>query len=287
VAAKAVEQRTRRLSPLVSTEALAQHPEWRVFDCRHDLADPAAGERLYAESHLPGALFAHLDRDLSAPKTGTNGRHALPEAKTFIGWLGKQGLKLADTVVCYDAGSGAMASRLWWMLRWAGHEQAAVLDGGFAKWRREGRPATAEAPRFEPLAYPGRARASMHASLAYVEKKLKRAALLDARAPARYRGEQEPIDPVAGRIPGAKNRYSNDNLSPEGIFKSPEVLRAEFEKILSGRNPSEVINYCGSGVAACHNALAMELAGLTGSRVYIGSWSEWSADPTRPISRSA
>jgi thiosulfate/3-mercaptopyruvate sulfurtransferase len=273
-------------SPLVSTDELAQHPEWRVFDCRHDLADPAAGERQYAESHLPGALFAHLDRDLSAPKTGKNGRHALPEAKTFIAWLGKQGLKPTDTVVCYDGGPGAMASRLWWMLRWAGHEQAAVLDGGFAKWQREGRPVTADVPAFEALPYPGRARASMHASLAYVEKKLKRAALLDARAPARYRGEQEPIDPVAGRIPGAKNRYNSDNLAADGTLKAPEVLRAEFEKLLAGRNPGEVINYCGSGVAACHNALAMELAGLTGSRVYIGSWSEWSADPARPISRS-
>jgi thiosulfate/3-mercaptopyruvate sulfurtransferase len=260
------------LNPLVSTEELAQHPEWRVFDCRHDLADPAAGERQYAESHLPGALFAHLDRDLSAPKTGRNGRHALPEAKTFIAWLGKQGLKPADTVICYDGGPGAMASRLWWMLRWAGHEQAAVLDGGFTKWQREGRAVTADVPVFEALAYPGRARASMHASLAYVEKKLKRAALLDARAPARYRGEQEPIDPVAGRIPGAKNRFNSDNVAADGTLKKPEALRAEFEKILAGRNPNEVINYCGSGV--------------TGSRVYIGSWSEWSADPARPISRS-
>lgn len=283
-------QRTRRLSPafspLVSTEELAQHPEWRVFDCRHDLAQPALGEQQYAEAHVPGALFAHLDRDLSAPKTGKNGRHALPEAKTFIAWLGRQGVKPTDTVVCYDAGSGTMASRLWWMLRWAGHELAAVLDGGFAKWQREGRPATADVPQFEPAAYPGHARASMHASVAYVEKKLKRAALLDARAPVRYHGEQEPIDPVAGRIPGAKNRYSNDNLSPEGTFKSPEVLRAEFEKILAGRSPGEVIHYCGSGVAACQNVLAMELAGLTGSRVYIGSWSEWCAEPARPISRS-
>jgi thiosulfate/3-mercaptopyruvate sulfurtransferase len=126
----------------------------------------------------------------------------------------------------------------------------------------------------------------MHASLALVEKKLKRAALLDARAPIRWRGEQEPIDPVAGRIPGAKNRFNNDNLTPEGVFKSPDVLRAEFEKILADRNPADVINYCGSGVAACHNALAMEVAGLTGSRVYIGSWSEWSRDPARPIARS-
>lgn len=275
------------MSALVSTEDLAQHPEWRVFDCRHDLANPAAGEQQYQEAHIPGALFAHLDRDLSAPTTGSNGRHPLPEAKTFIGWLGRQGLKPTDTVVCYDAGPGAMAARLWWMLRWAGHEQAAVLDGGLAKWQREGRPVTAEVPQFEAAPYPGKAKASMHASLALVEKKLKRAALLDARAPARYRGEQEPIDPVAGRIPGAKNRFNNDNLSADGVFKKPEMLRSEFDAILSNRNPSDVINYCGSGVAACHNALAMEIAGLTGSRVYIGSWSEWSRDPARPISRSA
>ena len=274
------------MNALVSTEELAQHPEWRVFDCRHDLANPALGEQQYQEAHIPGALFAHMDRDLSAPKTGTNGRHALPDARSFINWLGKQGLKPTDTVVCYDGGPGAMASRLWWMLRWAGHEQAAVLDGGIAKWQREARPVTAELPQFEAASYPGRARASMHASLAFVEKKLKRAALLDARAPARYRGEQEPIDPIAGRIPGAKNRFNNDNLAADGTFKKPDALRAEFEALLAGRNPADVINYCGSGVSACHNALAMEIAGLTGSRVYIGSWSEWSADPTRPISRS-
>jgi len=274
------------LSTLVTTEELAQHPEWRVFDCRHDLANAALGEQQYQESHIPGALFAHLDRDLSAPKSGGNGRHPLPEARSFITWMGKQGLKPTDTVVCYDGGPGAMAARLWWMLRWAGHEQVSVLDGGFAKWQREGRPVTADVPSFESASYPGRAKASMHASLALVEKKLKRAALLDARAPVRYRGEQEPIDPVAGRIPGAKNRFNNDNLAADGTFKSPELLREEFEKVLSGRNSGDVINYCGSGVAACHNALAMEIAGLAGSRVYIGSWSEWSADPTRPISRS-
>jgi thiosulfate/3-mercaptopyruvate sulfurtransferase len=277
----------RNLSVLVTSEELAQHPEWRTFDCRHDLANPQLGEQQYLEAHIPGALFAHLDRDLSAPKTGGNGRHPLPEARAFLSWMGKQGLKPTDTVVCYDGGSGAMAARLWWMLRWAGHEEVAVLDGGLAKWLREGRPTTAEVPAFEPASYPGKAKASMHASLALVEKKLKRAALLDARAPARYRGEQEPIDPVAGRIPGAKNRFNNDNISADGIFKKPELLRAEFGAVLSDRNPGDVINYCGSGVAACHNALAMEVAGLPGSRVYIGSWSEWSADPTRPISRSA
>ena len=275
------------MNTLVSTEELAAHPEWRVFDCRHDLAKPELGEQQYLEAHLPGALFAHLDRDLSGPKTGNNGRHPLPEPKAFVSWLGKQGLQPTDQVVCYDGGPGAMAARLWWMLRWVGHETVAVLDGGLAKWQRDGRPVTSDVPQVAPVAYPGRAKTSMVAYLSHVEKKFKKAALLDARAPARYRGEQEPIDPVAGRIPGAKNRFNNDNLAPEGTFKKPALLRSDFESILANRKTTDVIHYCGSGVSACHNALAMEIAGLTGSRVYPGSWSEWSADPTRPISRSA
>ena len=274
------------MNTLVSTDELAAHPDWRVFDCRHDLANPALGEQQYGEAHIPGALFAHLDRDLSAAKTGSNGRHPLPEPKAFVSWAGKQGLQPADQVVCYDGGPGAMASRLWWMLRWVGHESVAVLDGGIAKWQREGRPVTTEIPAFAALAYPGRAKTSMVAYLSHVEKKLKRAAFLDARAPARYRGEQEPIDPVAGRIPGAKNRFNADNLRADGTFKPADELKQDFLGVLGDRNPAEVINYCGSGVAACHNALAMEIAGLTGSRVYPGSWSEWSRDPSRPISRS-
>jgi len=274
------------LNTLVSTEELAAHPEWRVFDCRHDLAHPELGEQQYGEAHIPGALFAHLDRDLSGATTGANGRHPLPEPKAFVSWVGKQGLQPADQVVCYDAGSGSSASRLWWMLRWVGHEAVAVLDGGLAKWQREGHPVTAEVPKFAPLTYPGRARTSMVAYLSLVEKKLKKAALLDARAPARYRGEQEPIDPVAGRIPGAKNRYNGENVRADGTFKSADELKQDFLAVLGDRKPADVINYCGSGVAACHNALAMEIAGLTGSRVYPGSWSEWSRDPARPISRS-
>jgi thiosulfate/3-mercaptopyruvate sulfurtransferase len=274
------------LNTLVSTEELAAHPEWRVFDCRHDLANPGLGEQQYGEGHIPGALFAHLDRDLSGTKTGDNGRHPLPEPKAFVSWAGKQGLQPTDQVVCYDGGSGAHASRLWWMLRWVGHENVAVLDGGFAKWQREGRAVTADVPQVAPGTYPGRAKTSMVAYLSLVEKKFKKAALLDARAPARYRGEQEPIDPVAGRIPGAKNRFNNDNVLADGTFKPAEELKKEFLAVLGDRNPTDVINYCGSGVAACHNALAMEIAGLPGSRVYPGSWSEWSKDPMRPISRS-
>jgi len=275
------------MNTLVSTDELAQHPEWRVFDCRHDLARPALGEQQYLEAHIPGAVFAHMDRDLSGPTTGRNGRHPLPEARSFIAWLGRQGVTPDTQVVCYDAGPGASAARLWWMLRWIGHENVAVLDGGLAKWQREGRPVTAELPQVQAAVYPGKPRASMLASLALVEKKLKRAAFLDARAPVRWRGEQEPIDPVAGRIPGAKNRFHTENLQADDTLKPADVLKQEFLAVLGDRSPAEVINYCGSGVSACHNALAMEIAGFTGSRVYIGSWSEWCADPTRPIARSA
>ena len=274
------------LKPLVTTDELAQSPDWRVFDCRHDLANPDWGRAEYEKSHIPGARFAHLDRDLSAPKTGKNGRHPLPDLHDFVRFLEKSGILPTDPIVCYDAGPGPMAARLWWMLRWAGHAQAAVLDGGFTKWVAEGRPVTADAPLITGTKYKGKPERVRSVALATVERQLKRLALLDARAPARYRGEQEPIDPVAGRIPGALNRFNNDNVQQDGTFKSPEALRADFEKILSGKKPQEIVHYCGSGVAACHNALAMEIAGLPGSRVYIGSWSEWSADPTRPISRS-
>jgi len=274
------------MSPLVSTDELAQNPDWKIFDCRHDLANPGSGQVEYEKGHIKGALFAHLDRDLSAPLTGRNGRHPLPEMQDFIRFLEKSGVAPTDTVVCYDAGPGSYAARLWWMLRWVGHAQAAVLNGGFARWVAEGRPVTADAPLITGTKYKTKPERSRSVALATVERQLKRLALLDARAPARYRGEQEPIDPVAGRIPGAKNRFNSDNVNADGTFKSPEELKAAFQSVIGERKPSEIVHYCGSGVAACHNALAMEIAGLTGSRVYIGSWSEWSADPARPISRS-
>jgi len=273
-------------STLVSTEELSRNlAAWRVFDCRHDLARPDFGEQQYREAHIPGAAFAHLDRDLSGPKTGRNGRHPLPDPGAFIDWLGKQGLKREDQIVCYDAGTGAMAARLWWMLRWVGHETAAVLDGGFAKWTKEGRPVTIDVPLFTPFNYPIKLRKDAAVDAHYVKRHLHQALLLDARAPVRYRGEQEPIDPVAGRIPGAVNRFSNDNLTAEGTLKNREVLEKEFRALLGTRPPSEVVNYCGSGVAACHNLLAMEIAGLSGARLYAGSWSEWIADPKRPRER--
>jgi thiosulfate/3-mercaptopyruvate sulfurtransferase len=269
---------------LVTTQDLAANREWRVFDCRHDLFKPDLGEQQYREAHIPGALFAHLERDLSGPKTGRNGRHPLPDPRAFVAWLGRQGLKPSDQVVCYDAGNGSMAARLWWMLRWAGHEAVAVLDGGLAKWSAEGRPVTAEVPRFSSTSYPYSPPLGA-VDVSELEKRREDLLLLDARAPARFRGEQEPIDPVAGHIPGAKNRFNADNASAQGTFKPAEQLKREFESVLGNRRPDEVVHYCGSGVAACHNLLAMEIAGLRGGKLYAGSWSEWSADPKRPIGR--
>ena len=276
---------TGALNTLAASDELARHPEWRVFDCRHDLLKHELGEQQYRESHIPGAAFAHLDRDLSAPKNGVNGRHPLPDPRTFIAWLGAQGLKPTDQVIAYDGGPGAMAARLWWMLRWVGHDAVAVLDGGFAKWTKEGRPVTPAVPTFPATIYPGKVRRDRAVDVSYVQEHLGALALVDARAPARWRGEAEPIDPVAGRIPGSLNRFSNDNLQPDGTFKRPEVLKQEFLSVLGTRKLEAIVNTCGSGVAACHNLLAMEIAGLKGARLYAGSWSEWIADPARPRER--
>ena len=271
------------LSTLVSTVDLAAHlGEWRIFDCRHDLMKPELGEQQYREAHIPGALFASLDRDLSAPKSGKNGRHPLPDPETFAAWVGRQGVKPTDQVVCYDASNGATAARLWWMLRWIGHEAVAVLDGGIAKWTKEGRATTTEIPHVTPVDHPVKVNDDAAVGARMVHRRLGQQLLIDARAPARYRGEQEPIDPVAGRIPGARNRFNIDNVTAEGTFKSASELKQAFQQVLGNRAPSEVINYCGSGVAACHNLLAMEVAGLPGAKLYAGSWSEWIADPARP-----
>jgi thiosulfate/3-mercaptopyruvate sulfurtransferase len=273
-------------STLVSTQALSRElSRWRVFDCRHDLAAPALGERQYREGHLPGAAFASLERDLSAPKDGANGRHPLPDPGAFIAWLGQQGLKPEDPVACYDAGNGAMAARLWWMLRWVRHETVCVLDGGFAKWVKEGHPVTADVPSFPRTRYPARVWPDVALDADALARQLGTPLLIDARAPARWRGEAEPIDPVAGRIPGARNRFSMDNVRADGTFKAPEVLKREFLSVLGGRAASEAVHYCGSGVAACHNLLALEHAGLPGGKLYAGSWSEWIADPARPRER--
>jgi thiosulfate/3-mercaptopyruvate sulfurtransferase len=256
--------------------------EWRVFDCRHDLIKAELGALQYRESHIPGATFASFEHDLSAPKTGKNGRHPLPAAETFIAWLGRQGVRPDDQVVCYDAGNGSMAARLWWMLRWVGHGSVAVLDGGLAKWVKEGRAVDAIVPQPKPTTYPAK-RATGTLDAQTVNANLKNLFLLDARAPARYRGEQEPIDPVAGHVPGACNRPFSANVTMAGFFRPAAELRMELLDLLRERQPHQLVAMCGSGVTACHLLLAMAAAGLTGGKLYAGSWSEWIRDPARPI----
>ena len=272
---------------LVSTDELAAHPEWRVFDCRHDLKNTGYGRQAYARGHIPGALFLHLDDDLSGVKTGSNGRHPLPEVAAFARRMSDCGVGDDVQVVAYDNEGGIFASRLWWMLRWLGHERVAVLDGGLAGWKRGKRVLEEAAPVVAPREFVARPR-DLSVSTAQVLADLNAPSMLilDARSPERFRGENETLDPVGGHIPGAVNRFYFDNLDDAGCyFKPAGELRAEFDAILGGRPASAVVQQCGSGVTACHNLLAMELAGLPGSRLYPGSWSEWCADPSRPVAR--
>lgn len=272
---------------LVSTDILAAHlddPSWVIFDCRHDLAAPDAGRAQYAKSHIPGAIFMHMDEDLSAPVTGKNGRHPLPDPQAFMARLGALGVDRTKQVVAYDAQGGANAARLWWMLRWLGHDAVAVLDGGFGKWLKEDHPETNVVPAPKPTRFEGAVR-PMTVDAAILLQGLRDPGLkiVDARSAERYRGENETIDPVAGHIPGSVNRFFKENLDAAGNFKSPGQLRAEWTALLGGLAPGKVVHSCGSGVSACHNVLAMEAAGLSGSLLYAGSWSEWIADASRPI----
>lgn len=256
-----------------------------VLDASFDLADPAAGERAYNEGHVPGALYVHLDRDLCAAKTGANGRHPLPAREAFAATAGALGVTPGTQVVVYDRQQGAYAVRAWWMLRWLGHAAVAVLDGGWQAWQAAGGAAESAVPT--PLAappYPPGMPLVEAIDAPELAAQLGRVRLIDARAPERFRGEVETIDRQAGHIPGATNRFFKDNLAPDGRFKPAEVLRAELVPLAPG--PAQrVVHQCGSGVTACHNLLAMEIAGLGTGMLYAGSWSEWSSDPSRPIAR--
>jgi thiosulfate/3-mercaptopyruvate sulfurtransferase len=275
-------------STLIDCATVAQHlsdPTWIIVDCRFDLTDPGRGERMYLESHIPGAGYAHLDRDLSGAKSGTNGRHPLPTRAQMTERFGAMGIGPGVQVVAYDADNGMYAARLWWMLRFMGHDRAAVLNGGLAAWLRQGREMRGGRETRPPTSFVGQPNADGLVTVDDVTERLgdQRRVLIDARAPARYRGESEPLDRVAGHIPGAKNRFFNDNLTAEQTFKTAEELRAEWLEALGGSSVRDVVVYCGSGVTACHDLLALEHAGLRGARLYAGSWSEWCADPDRPV----
>jgi len=259
-----------------------------IIDVRFDLSDPAKGEREYAVAHVPGAVYAHLDKDLSGPSESGLGRHPLPEDARLSAALARWGWRPGQDTVVYDGANGALAAaRLWWLLKLAGHDRVAVLDGGLSAWQLEGLPleATAvEPPMTRVNAVLDRSAVVWSAEL---ERRIaqQRLVLIDARAAPRYRGEVEPIDPVAGHVPGAINRPFSDNLTADGRFKPAEQLRKEFAELLRGAQPTEVVHMCGSGVTACHNLLAMEHAGFHGSRIYAPSWSGWIADGHRPVTR--
>lgn len=278
------------LSTLVDTETLARHlddPRWVVFDCRFTLTDPEAGRRAYVAGHIPGARYAHLEEDLSSPVGPGTGRHPLPNPAVLASKLGAWGVDATRQVVVYDDSFGAIAARLWWLLRWLGHEAVALLDGSFPKWQREGRPVTSEPPRAAPVRFAPRLRDELWVDSQFVARAVQDSTylVLDARAEERFRGEVEPFDPVAGHVPGAINRPYEDNLDLSGEFLSEEALREDYTALLAGVPPERVIAMCGSGVTACHNLLAMEHAGLKGARLYAGSWSEWITDPRRPVAK--
>jgi len=273
---------------LVSTEELAKHlddPGWIVVDARHELTDPKRGPAAYADGHVPGAYFVHTDHDLSGEKTGKNGRHPLPDIDTFAAKMNAMGLTPEKQVVVYDDLGGNFAVRLWWLLRWLGHDKVALLDGGFPKWAKEGRPVTKDAPPKRPGTFVPRPHLGETVDIDFVDRFREDSSLklIDARTAERYKGMNETIDPVAGHIPGAANRFWKNNLNPDGTFKSSEVLRHELLALLGATKAEDAVHMCGSGVTACHNMFAMALAGLSPGRLYAGSWSEWCADPSRPI----
>lgn len=256
-----------------------------VCDCRFDLADTSAGEKAYAAGHLPGAHYLHLDRDLSGAKTGSNGRHPLPDRAKLVDTLAARGLKQGQQVVAYDAQGGMYAARLWWLLRWLGHDAVALLDGGLPAWQAANLQLTQDTPKEARGDFKAAAPLAVTIDQPAVQRNIgtREHVVVDGRAPDRYRGENETLDPIGGHIPGALNRFFKDNLTADGRFKSAHTLREEFGAILGAVAPEQVVNQCGSGVTACHNVLAMEVAGLHGSALYPGSWSEWSADASRPM----
>ncbi len=273
---------------IITPKQLEPHLEednWAIFDSQFDLVQTQWGVERYLIEHIPGSVYVHLDHNLSAPKNGTNGRHPLPEIEVIAEFFSGLGIDEGTQVIVYDSRGGGIAARLWWMLKYVGHEAVAVLDGGFPEWKRLELPVRAN----REVRVPRQFKPQLNPKLKVVAKEviervsLGSSLLIDSRAPERYRGEEEPFDPIAGRIPGAVNRFWQANLDADGRFRNPDILRAEFNTLIGDIAPSDAIVYCGSGVTGCHNVLSMTYAGLQGVRLYAGSWSEWSSDPSRPI----
>lgn len=278
------------LTTIVSTDEVAKHlndPSWALIDCRFQLDDPDAGRLDYLKSHVPGAIYAHLDDDLSGPiVAGKTGRHPLPDMDAFVNTLSHWGIDESTQVIAYDTNSAVYAGRLWWMLRWLGHDQVAVLDGDFRQWLREGRPTSSGDESRSRRQFRANPRPQMAVSVDDVVANLttKKYQLYDARDEARFRGEVAGMDPVAGHIPGAKSAFYGPNLTDDGKFRSPAELGERYKQLLGDNDPQETIWYCGSGVSVHHDLLAMEIAGFKrGARVYIGSWSDWINDSERPV----
>ena len=276
---------------LMTPESLSRHlgsPGWRVVDCRFDLMQPDRGFEEFLSGHIRGAVYAHLDRDLAGPTGPDTGRHPLPEPRVFAATLGRLGIDNDTRVVAYDGAGGAIAARLWWMLRWVGHARVRVLDGGYAAWRRAGLPVSTGETAVEPRVYDVRPDNSRVVTTAELEESIRKGdppRMLDARAAPRFRGEHEPIDPVAGHVPGARNLPSDRSLTAEGSWREASELEALWSEALEGDRAAPWVAMCGSGVTACHLALSAEEAGFAAPRLYAGSFSEWIRDPSRPVAR--
>ena len=281
----------RSCTTLISSAELAAHldnPQWVILDCRHDLMNPAFGRNAYAEAHIAGARFISIDHDLAdhaATAAGGRGRHPLPTPEALAAVFSRLGIDAAKQVVVYDSAAGSYAARAWWCLRWLGHQAVAVLDGGLPQWQGENRPLTAAPSVWHAATFQAHARDELKVEAVTVLARIcsPGACVIDARAPERYKGSSEPMDPVAGHIPGARNRFWKHNIDADGRFKSAAQLNSEWCTLLGHLSPAQLMHQCGSGVTACHNLLAMEIAGLSGGTLYPGSWSEWCADPARPV----
>lgn len=278
-------------STLISAATLAENidnPNWIVFDCRFSLADGEAGPKSYRQGHISGARYAHLNNDLSSAVKSYTGRHPLPNFSALAQQFGAWGVSNRSQVVVYDDAGGAFAGRMWWLLRAMGHHQVAVLDGGIGLWRKLGLPVTTTLPNVRPSSFRCYLDSRQWLSAEQVENALatRSIVLLDARTPERFQGRQEPIDPVAGHIPKAVNRPFQNNLDREGKFLAADQLKHEFQSLIGKHAPDRVVHMCGSGVTACHNLLAMEVAGLSGSKLYAGSWSEWIVNPNRAVAKT-